>query len=483
MNQNKLSFESENLIVDYISFKFQESHCDQNKIAKYLFKLGFNSYQESGKLAKPIQEPILVKETSSYKVVFVHRAPFWQGTVLHFSGPNASLFYSLVQKKLINWKIFSSGILSRFDLYYSRNNKNDDKISPRDFLHDCQKQLEQSNKNVQLEKNSKGCILKIGNRSSNNYFRIYETKNSLKFEHEMKGKLLQNPHSQLVSNNLKNFEQELTKHYFQYLGRTLKIQYSYLDWLAIRLRPMRKKIIPQFFLNTDYIESELNADTKTFVMLIKFLNYAQHLESETQYLYEIPYRQVSFKLRDFLEFQNPTIKSTNHYQLEKIKEFFQELQKGILSTYFSDTSFQSLVAIPQVKLEKCLKQKCWVGTVCLAEELFYYKYPFCLPDFFKQKYTKHEFEVRVKVFKTFSSINPEKLFLIKDFFQNYKSILSNQQKTKMKTYFIELVKVLQDHNLIEDNYKIIWNGSFCDTKELNTKNISEGFIIYEKISI
>lgn len=72
MNQNKLSFESENLIVHYISFKFQECHCDQNKIAKYLFKLGFNSYQESGKLAKPIQEPILVKETSSYKVVFVY---------------------------------------------------------------------------------------------------------------------------------------------------------------------------------------------------------------------------------------------------------------------------------------------------------------------------------------------------------------------------------------------------------------------------
>ena len=53
----------------------------------------------------------------------------------------------------------------------------------------------------------------------------------------------------------------------------------------------------------------------------------------------------------------------------------------------------------------------------------------------------------------------------------------------MKTYFIELVKVLQDHNLIEDNYKIIWNGSFCDTKELNTKNISEGFYYLRKISI
>ena len=57
MNQNKLSFESENLILDYITFKFQESHCDQNKIAKYLFNLGFNSYQQSAKLSKigPIQ--------------------------------------------------------------------------------------------------------------------------------------------------------------------------------------------------------------------------------------------------------------------------------------------------------------------------------------------------------------------------------------------------------------------------------------------
>jgi hypothetical protein len=243
--------------------------------------------------------------------------------VLHFSGPNASVFYSLVQKKLIDWKIFSSGIFSRFDLYYSRNNKTDDKSSTRDFLQDCQKQLEQTNKNVQLEKNSKGCILKIGNRSSNNYFRIYETKNSLKFEHEMKGKFLQSYHSLLVSNNLKNFEQRLTKHYFHYLGRTLPLRYLYLDWLAIRLRLMRKKITPHFFLNSDYIESEMNLDTKTFVMLIKFLNYVQ-------YLYGIPYRQVSFKLRDFLEFQDPTIKPRNHYQLEKIKEFFKKLQKGVL---------------------------------------------------------------------------------------------------------------------------------------------------------
>lgn len=53
----------------------------------------------------------------------------------------------------------------------------------------------------------------------------------------------------------------------------------------------------------------------------------------------------------------------------------------------------------------------------------------------------------------------------------------------MKSYFIELVKVLQDLNLIEGNYKVIWNGSFYETKELTITNISEGFIIYEKLSI
>ena len=77
---------------------------------------------------------------------------------------------------------------------------------PRDFLHDCPKQLEQSNKNVPLEKNLKSYILKIMNRSSNNYFPIYETKNSLKCEYEMKRKFLQNPNLKLVFNNLKNFE-------------------------------------------------------------------------------------------------------------------------------------------------------------------------------------------------------------------------------------------------------------------------------------
>jgi len=72
MEQNKFTFESKNLVVDWISFKFQYlDNSAQTKLAKYLFKIGFNSYRESGKLAKPVKEPILVNSKNKFQVCFV----------------------------------------------------------------------------------------------------------------------------------------------------------------------------------------------------------------------------------------------------------------------------------------------------------------------------------------------------------------------------------------------------------------------------
>ena len=164
---------------------------------------------------------------------------------------------------------------------------------------------------------------------------------------------------------------------------------------------------------------------------------------------------MNFRLQDFLQIQQ---KSKNQYQLEKVKNFLKKLQTGILITSFSDTYFQSLVAVPLVRFQKV--QKFLIGRVWLAQDLFYYKYPFYLPDFFQQKLTKDEFEVRVEVLKTFSSKNIEKIFLIREFFKNYKSQLSNQQKTTMKGHFIQSIKVFQQYDLVENNYTIISDGKF-----------------------
>lgn len=174
---------------------------------------------------------------------------------------------------------------------------------------------------------------------------------------------------------------------------------------------------------------------------------------------------MAFRLQDFIRFQN---KSNNRYQLRKVKEFFEEVQTGILLTSFSDKYFQSLVAIPLVRFDKI--QKFWVGRVWIAEELFYYKYPFLLPNFFKTKLTKDQLEVRVEVIKVFHSVDITKTFLIQQFLHSY-STVSNQRINDIKRNFIELVQILQEYDLIESNYKIISNGSFLDTDELTISNI------------
>jgi hypothetical protein len=178
MNQNKLTFQSQKLVVDYIRFKFQNlDNLHQIRIAKYLFQLGFNSYQESGKLAKPIKEPIFVNSKNQFEVRFVGDNSYWGGTVLQFSGSNAARFYFFLKEQIIDWTIFSAGVLSRLDISYSRQNKRDDQISIQDFLHECLKELQKTNTNVGFEKNSQGRIFKIGHRGSNLFYRLYNKKN------------------------------------------------------------------------------------------------------------------------------------------------------------------------------------------------------------------------------------------------------------------------------------------------------------------
>jgi hypothetical protein len=48
---------------------------------------------------------------------------------------------------------------------------------------------------------------------------------------------------------------------------------------------------------------------------------------------------------------------------------------------------------------------------------------------------------------------------------------------------VQVPSPAKEHDLIEDSYKIISNGHYYFTKEFNTHDISEGFGIYEKLSI
>jgi hypothetical protein len=150
------------------------------------------------------------------------------------------------------------------------------------FLQSCQTKLTQTNKNISLEKNSKNLILKIGTRRSNNYSRIYQGKNFLKFEHEIKRKFIKTYHTLLIQNHFEEFEHKLSIHFLTYFGKVLPLHYSYIDWLVLKLRSIRKQISFPSGLNSDYIQSEILVDSRSFLALIQSLNYVQNLD-------QIPY--------------------------------------------------------------------------------------------------------------------------------------------------------------------------------------------------
>jgi hypothetical protein len=53
----------------------------------------------------------------------------------------------------------------------------------------------------------------------------------------------------------------------------------------------------------------------------------------------------------------------------------------------------------------------------------------------------------------------------------------------MKRKIIKLVQVLEKKNFIESKYKIFIKDQAINTNCLTIENISEGFIIYEKINV
>jgi len=297
---------------------------------------------------------MLVNSKNQFAILFVNDHSYWKGTLLQFSGLNASRFYFLAKQNIIDWKIFDKATLSRFDIYYSRENNKQDKISSADFLENCYKKIKQTSKNVTLEKNRRGLILKIGNRKSNNYSRIYQEKNSLKFEYEMKGRPLEKSYNLLVLNNFEEMELNLTKRFLFYFGKLLPLQNSYLDWLVFKLRPIHKQNNFQLGLNSDYIRSEIEINPKNLIQFIQFLNYAQNLDYTISHWDGVSYRKVTFIVRDFITYQNPTISSKNRYQLQKTKEFFRDLLTGAIIDSFQNVSFVTLLKLVRFHFLKIL---------------------------------------------------------------------------------------------------------------------------------
>ena len=167
-----LSFKSENLVVDYLTFNIQGMPDFDlvNRIAEYLFQhFDFNSIIPNKKHA-------FFSDTNKHQVefAFYQRAPelnsFWDGTQIRFSGKNATRFYQLIQQQKINWHLFKTQnskkklTLNRVDLCYSKTKKDiETNQSFESFLESYHEKILQKSrtKHIQYNRNEKGFILLI----------------------------------------------------------------------------------------------------------------------------------------------------------------------------------------------------------------------------------------------------------------------------------------------------------------------------------
>ena len=104
----------------------------------------------------------------------------------------------------------------------------------------------------------------------------------------------------------------------------------------------------------------------------------------------------------------------------------------------------------------------------------------CDPDVTVEMNLNHPELLWYEIREEYLRLRIEKVFWVREFIP---SKISNQRKATIKKYFIQVIELLQNYHLIEDNYKYMSQGKIYKTSKLDLKNISEGFILYEKLNL
>lgn len=158
-----------------------------------------------------------------------------------------------------------------------------------------------------------GHILRINDRKSSNYYRVYSKNNFLEFELEMKKDTLKSIQSIFFSNSFLEFEDKVTRHFYQRYKNLVVLHNYCTDWLLDKLRKLQKRQNGDNSLLTGYlsnIELRSFAERERFFHFIQFLSFiknCKHSKLKGREVY-----QIVFPIIDFLRFIGKDEKS--HYQ-------------------------------------------------------------------------------------------------------------------------------------------------------------------------
>jgi len=495
------SLKSESLRIDYIRWNLVSLTPDQiYKSASYFKTLGFNSYQKDRDSSKSRQE-IKFDRRNLHEVVFILKTNYQEGTHIEFSGASADRIFYFIKQERLKWQklLQHKAVLRRIDVCYDRPQKSTDQISNSRFINESLQQFQESHpkQNLSFFKNQEGLVIKFGNRQSNRHYRVYNKKNILRFEFELKDKnKLNDYHILLQQSHFEELERVLSHQFFKYSFEIFNMahQPDHLDWLFHRLRPyqFRDNLALQkepFYIH--YIRQfhfQQFQQKKDLVTLVQLLMFVRNLDYQEVTLTS-KFRRFQFPVRDFLNYIHPGC-STHHYQIKQLIEFFDTLTKNTIIQSFTDEHYKMLVTIPEVDVYKSKEAKnSWVVTVWIADALFDYLCPFLYQDLFREDLTNHQFAVWFEIIKVFSSNTTRKQFNISQFLEDYDSNINGKRKKQVKDSFIHYLKVFHKQRKIQSQvFFPLLNPysnpkSTCYINQLTSQHLSQPFVIFEIVNV
>lgn len=441
MNKNKLTFESENLVVDYISFNIQGlvDRKQVERIAKHFFQiLGFNSTFAKGSNGK--EEDLFFDYHNQHRVSFRYYlyaseyTTYWSGTKVDFYGKNAAQFYKIIKQQKFDWNLFDlkNIKLGRFDYYYFRpitEAHTDEKL--RHFMQSsCNKILTSYKRRKAIcGREETGYVTRIGSRTSSNYYRIYQTKQGVKFELELKNPLIKSFQSFLFNDQIEIFEQKLALHFYKLSINQTQLDSCYTDWLVSWVRQISKK--PEHnILETTYLENNrlLSFDKRELIYnLFRVLSFLQSYRGRDQpiMINGDSYSTISFPLADLVDHLYMDQKNKRHTKkVSKILQDFMSLEP--ITEAFSDIHFRALVLFSNIKVLPIGRIS--IVSMTLAEKLFYYNFPCYLTSYFNQWNNKYQFYVQFEILRIMSTSSLQKQLHVQEFLRQFN--LSNQKQTQ-----------------------------------------------------
>ena len=354
MSKNKLSFESQNLVVDWIGFNIQGliDRKQVKRVAKYFFQiLAFNSTFAKGPNGN--EEDLFFDSQNQHQVSFRYYlyaseyTTYWSGTKADFSGKNATQLYSIIKQQKFDWNIFnlSSTNIGRFDYYYFRPitaAHTDGKL--KCFMQSsCDKILSNyKRRKATFGREEIGYVTRIGSRTSSNYYRIYQTEQGVKFELELKNPLVKSFQSFLFNNQIEIFERKLALHFYKLSINQIELNSPYTDWLVSWLREIRQKP-DQNILETTYLENRRLlsfAERELIYNLFRVLAFLQSYKGKRIMINGDSYFTISFPLGDLVDHLSMSKKNKRH--IKKVSKMLQNFisLEPIIQT-FSDIHFPS----------------------------------------------------------------------------------------------------------------------------------------------